>query len=88
MVWHRKRLQRFTHSDLKVGVGQRISEHGFTEGDLKGIFRVTGFASFGEANGVFRRMIGVCMPLYAVTDWLGLIPIAFAMGFSILGFCS
>jgi len=38
-----------------------------------------------SVNGFVRDLIGVQMQLYTVTDWLGLIPIAFMFGFAILG---
>ena len=41
-----------------------------------------GFATF---NTWFHRLTGVHMRLYAVTDWLGLVPIAVCMGFGVLG---
>ncbi len=41
-----------------------------------------GFAAF---NGWFHRVTGVHMLLYAITDWLGLVPIAFILGFAVLG---
>ena len=40
---------------------------------------------FAAMNGWFHRLTGVHMTLYTVTDWLGLVPIAFALGFAILG---
>lgn len=42
-----------------------------------------GFAAF---NVWFHRLTGVHMPLYSVTDWLGLVPIAICLGFGALGF--
>ena len=36
-------------------------------------------------NGGFHRLTGVHMALYAVTDWLSLIPVALALGFAALG---
>lgn len=36
-------------------------------------------------NGAFHRFTGVWMPLYVVTDWLGLMPVAFGLGFALLG---
>ena len=36
-------------------------------------------------NGWFHRLTGVCMPLYVITDWLGLVPIAVALGFALVG---
>jgi len=36
-------------------------------------------------NGWFHRVTGVHMALYALTDWLSLIPVGFAAGFALLG---
>ena len=41
-----------------------------------------GLAAF---NSFFRDQIGVNMTLYTVTDWLGLVPVAFAFSFAIIG---
>ena len=41
-----------------------------------------GFAAF---NGFFHNLIGVHMTLYVITDWLGLVPVAFGMGFGAIG---
>ena len=41
-----------------------------------------GFSTF---NGYVHRIIGVNMTLYAVTDWLGLVPIAVALAFAAFG---
>lgn len=43
---------------------------------------VVGFAS---VNGLFHHLTGVHMTLYVITDWLGLVPVAFGFGFAILG---
>ena len=40
---------------------------------------------FATLNGFFHRLTGVHMGLYVVTDWLGLVPIAVAFGFAVLG---
>ena len=40
---------------------------------------------FSALNGSFHAFTGVHMDLYTVTDWLGLVPIGFAMGFAVLG---
>ena len=40
---------------------------------------------FATINGLFHQWSGVHMWLYTVTDWLGLVPIAVALGFAILG---
>lgn len=41
-----------------------------------------GFATF---NGFFHNLTGVHMSIYTITDWLGLVPFAFVLGFAILG---
>ena len=43
---------------------------------------VVGFAT---VNGWFHSLTGVHMTLYTITDWLGLVPVAFGFGFAILG---
>lgn len=43
---------------------------------------VVGLASVNEA---VHRLTGTNMTLYNITDWLGLVPVAFAMGFAMLG---
>ncbi len=40
---------------------------------------------FAALNTWFHRLTGVHMGLYAVTDWLGLVPIAVCLGFGALG---
>ena len=44
---------------------------------------LVGFASL---NGFFHNLTGVNMNLYIITDWLGLVPIFFMLGFGIFGF--
>ena len=40
---------------------------------------------FAMLNGLVHETIGVHWGLYEMTDWLGLIPIGFVLGFAILG---
>ena len=40
---------------------------------------------FATLNGFVHRCTGVHMLLYTITDWLGLVPIAVAIGFAIFG---
>ncbi len=40
---------------------------------------------FATLNRLFHQLTGVHMTLYTVTDWGGLIPVAVALGFAILG---
>lgn len=40
---------------------------------------------FATLNGAFHRLTGVHLWLYTVTDWLGLVPVAFGLGFAATG---
>lgn len=40
---------------------------------------------FAALNGYVHERIGVNIPLYTITDWLGLVPIGVAFGFAMLG---
>lgn len=40
---------------------------------------------FATVNSAFHNLTGVHMTLYTITDWLGLVPIAFVFGFAIMG---
>lgn len=40
---------------------------------------------FASLNKLFHSLTGVHMTLYTITDWLGLVPIAFCFGFALLG---
>ena len=40
---------------------------------------------FAALNGFVHRLTGVHMAFYTITDWLGLVPIAVAFGFALLG---
>lgn len=40
---------------------------------------------FALLNGAFHKLTGIHMCLYTITDWLGLVPLAFVLGFAVLG---
>ena len=40
---------------------------------------------FAALNGFVHKLIGVHMTLYTITDWLGLVPLCFVLGFALLG---
>ena len=40
---------------------------------------------FAALNGFVHEFTGVNMPLYVITDWLGLVPIGVALGFAVVG---
>lgn len=53
--------------------------------DVKSIGPWDSSVGLATINGVFHRLTGVHMTLYHITDWLGLVPVAFGFGFAILG---
>ena len=55
--------------------------------DIKAIGPRESSVGFAAINGFFRDIIGVNFTLYNITDWLGLVPIAFCFGFAIFGLC-
>ena len=40
---------------------------------------------FATLNSIIHTRTGVHMQLYTITDWLGLVPVAFGLGFAMLG---
>ena len=42
---------------------------------------------FATLNKTIHGITGVHMSLYTITDWLGLVPICFIIGFGLLGLC-
>ena len=53
--------------------------------DVKAIGPQGSIVGFATLNQFVHRLTGVHMSLYNITDWLGLIPVAFGMGFALLG---
>ena len=53
--------------------------------DVQGIGPLGSTVGFATVNGFFHRLTGVNMLLYHITDWLGLVPVAFGLGFAVLG---
>lgn len=53
--------------------------------DVKAIGPQGSTVGFATVNGFVHGLTGVHMPLYTITDWLGLVPIGFCMGFAVLG---
>lgn len=53
--------------------------------DVKAIGPNGSNVGFATINGYFHNLTGVNMTLYTITDWLGLVPIAFGFGFGMLG---
>lgn len=40
---------------------------------------------FATLNGFFHRLTGVYMPIYTITDWLGLVPVFIGFAFATMG---
>ena len=53
--------------------------------DIRAIGPDGSSVGFAALNGYVHERIGVNIPLYTITDWLGLVPIGVALGFAILG---
>ncbi len=53
--------------------------------DVKPIGPNGSAVGFSTLNGSIHNAIGVHMPLYVLTDWLGLVPIAIMFGFAVFG---
>ena len=53
--------------------------------DVRDIGPMGSSVGFASLNGFVRGLAGVNMTLYTLTDWLGLVPIATALGFAVLG---
>ena len=53
--------------------------------DVQTIGPLESEVGFATINGFVHELTGVNMTLYTITDWLGLVPIAVALGFGILG---
>lgn len=55
--------------------------------DVKAVGPIGSCVGFAKINTAFHSLTGVHFTLYNITDWLGLVPIAFALGFAVLGLC-
>ena len=53
--------------------------------DVKPIGPNNSSVGLATINGTIHNLTGVNMSLYIITDWLGLVPIFFCIGFAILG---
>ena len=53
--------------------------------DVQAIGPQEASVGFATINQFVHNFTGVHMSLYTITDWLGLIPLAFVMGFALLG---
>ena len=54
--------------------------------DVKEVGPCASCVGFATINAAFHNLTGVHMVLYTITDWLGLVPVAFGLGFAVLGF--
>ena len=54
--------------------------------DVQAIGPQESAVGFATLNGFVHDLTGVHMQLYTITDWLGLVPVAFILGFALLGF--
>ena len=54
--------------------------------DVEAIGPQNSSVGFATLNRFVHNLTGINMHLYTVTDWLGLVPLGFAVGFALLGF--
>ena len=54
--------------------------------DVRAIGPQSSSVGFATLNQFVHNLTGVNMSLYTITDWLGLVPLGFAMEFALLGF--
>lgn len=54
--------------------------------DVQAIGPRESVVGFAVLNGAFHELTGVHMLIYTITDWLGLVPLGFILGFALLGF--
>ena len=53
--------------------------------DVKAIGPLGSSVGFAAVNSFIHDLTGVHITLYVITDWLGLVPVCFALGFALLG---
>ena len=53
--------------------------------DVQAIGPQDSTVGFAALNGFVHKLTGTHMTLYVITDWLGLVPVAFGFGFAALG---
>ena len=53
--------------------------------DVEAIGPQESSVGFATINQLVHNLTGVHMSLYTITDWLGLVPLGFVMGFALLG---
>lgn len=55
--------------------------------DVQAIGPDGSMVGFAVLNRLVHNFTGVCMLLYVLTDWLGLVPVGFGFAFAVLGLC-
>lgn len=82
-------MKRRNHQLILIGVVMLIAFTLWTAAvhwiDVQPIGPNGSTVGFATVNGFVHKTIGVHFGLYTITDWLGLIPIGFVLGFSFLG---
>ncbi|MBR5012190.1 MAG: phosphatase PAP2 family protein [Clostridia bacterium] len=55
--------------------------------DVKAVGPNGSSVGFSTLNAFFHKLTGVNMTFYNISDWGGLVPVAFCLGFAVLGLC-
>lgn len=82
-------MERNTEKHLRTGLGLLLAFALWTLlircVDVQAAGPMGTRVGFAALNLWFHSLTGVHMTLYAITDWLGLVPIAVCLGFGVLG---
>ena len=82
-------MKKATRNNLRIAVYMLIAFVMWTAAirfvDVQAIGPQESSVGFATINRFVHNLTGVHMSLYTITDWLGLVPIVFVMGFGILG---
>ena len=82
-------MKKETLKNLCIGIGLLVAFGLWTTAiqlvDVQPIGPQETSVGFATVNGFVHNLTGVHMLLYTITDWLGLVPFLFVMGFALLG---
>lgn len=82
-------MKRRNRKRFYIGIGLLAAFVIFTVSvrlvDVEAIGPNRSAVGFSTLNGFVHNLTGVHLSVYTLTDWLGLVPIAFAFGFAVFG---
>ena len=88
---HKRKVLKMKRKNFYIGLGLLVLFIIWTVAlrfvDVVAIGPQGSSVGFATLNKMIHNITGVHMSLYTITDWLGLVPICFIIGFGILGLC-